>query len=125
MRAISIVLQFALGFVYGAVATFGHQATLTIAGATIPWGVIAATAGVLGLLISVRVATPGRTGAFVVALGLVAAVAMLSFPGPGGSVIIPGGIIGLMWTFTPTIVAILVVAWPEVRATPRPSLAAD
>lgn len=117
MRLLVRVAQLLLGALFGALMTFGHQATVTIAGATLPWGIVVSCLGVLGLLAGVRLLTEGRADSFWVALGIVGAVAALSLPSPGGSVIITNSVVGVIWSLAPTVLAALVVGWPNIRRT--------
>lgn len=97
------------------VMTFGHQATLSIGGVVLPWGIIVALLGTAALLIGARLLAHGRSPVIWLAAGVVASVMVLALPGPGGSVLIPDSLAGLVWSLAPSFIAILVVLWPAPR----------
>jgi hypothetical protein len=109
------VSAFLVGVVYGAVATIGHRHVFRIGEVTIPWGLVAALAGVAALLIGLRLLA-GRLAAGAAALGAIAIVALLSLPGVGGSILIPGTMVGTIWAVGPALIAVFVVAWPSATA---------
>ena len=51
-----------------------------------------------------------------------AIVALLTLPGPGGSVLVTGDLVGTIWAVGPALIAVLVVAWPRLPA-PRAAVA--
>jgi len=110
----TILVAFAIGAVYGAVATIGHRATLRIGDVTIPWGLAAALVGVTALLLGIRLVVHGRATAAAAAAGIVVVIALLTLPGPGGSVLVVGDLSGTIWSIAPALIAVLVVAWPEL-----------
>lgn len=101
-----------LGAMTGMIMTFGHQARVAIGQIDVPWGIVVACLGTLAALIAARLLTEGRSFTLWLAIGIIATVAVLSLPGPNGTVLIPNGIIGLIWVFAPTALAVLVVLWP-------------
>ena len=115
----TILVAFAIGAVYGAVATIGHRATLRIGEVAIPWGLVAALVGVTALILGIRLVVPGRAMAAAAAAGIVVVVALLTLPGPGGSVLVVGDLSGTIWSIAPALISVLVVAWPELPATRR------
>jgi hypothetical protein len=110
------VVALVIGVVYGAVATIGHRSELRIGEVSIPWGIVAALAGVLALLVGMRLVAGGRLAASAAAIGIVGVVALLTLPGSGGSVLIAGDVIGTVWSVAPALLAVLVVAWPKLPA---------
>jgi hypothetical protein len=115
-------LALLIGVIYGAVATVGHRQTIRIGDVEIPWGIAAALAGVLALLLGIRLVAGGRWAAAAAAVGIVGTVALLTLPGRGGSVLVAGDVIGTIWAVGPALIAVLVVAWPELpqrRSVPR------
>ncbi len=105
-----------IGIVYGAVATIGHRSALHIGDTALPWGIVAALAGVLALLLGMRLVAGGRLAASAAAIGIVGTVALLTLPGFGGSVLIAGDLTGTVWSVAPALLAVLVVAWPKLPA---------
>ena len=113
-RAGTFAYALLVGIVYGAVATIGHRSVLSIGDLAIPWGIAAALIGVLALLLGFRLVAGGRLAATGAAVGIVGTVALLTLPGPGGSVLIAGDVIGTIWAVAPALIAVLVVAWPRL-----------
>ena len=113
-RAGTFAYALLVGIVYGAVATIGHRSALSIGDLAIPWGIAAALIGVLALLLGFRLVAGGRLAATGAAVGIVGTVALLTLPGPGGSVLIAGDVIGTIWAVAPALIAVLVVAWPRL-----------
>ncbi|HEY1105984.1 MAG TPA: hypothetical protein VGE78_07520 [Agromyces sp.] len=104
-----------VGAVYGTVATVGHRQVLRIGDAVIPWGLVVALIGIAALLVGFRLLTRGRAITAAAAAGLVVMVAVLTYlPGPGGSVLVVGDLLGTIWSFAPALIGVLVVAWPEL-----------
>lgn len=120
-RAGMYALAVLLGGIYGAVATIGHRQSVTIGEVVVPWGLVVALAGVLALLLGIRLVAGGRWVAAAAAVGVIGVVALLTLPGPGGSVLVAGDVVGTVWAVGPALIAVLVVAWPELpqrRAAP-------
>lgn len=115
-RAGILALGILIGVIYGSVATIGHRNELSIGAVVVPWGLVAALVGVLALLLGIRLAAGGRLAAVGAAIGIVGTVALLTLPGPGGSVLVTGDLRGTVWAVAPALLAVLVVAWPELPA---------
>lgn len=113
-RVGGLLLAGLLGAAYGAVATIGHRQELRVGDIAIPWGVVAALIGVAALLLGIRLVAGGRWAAAAAAVGIVGVVALFSLPGPGGSVLIPSGLVGTIWSVGPALIAVLIVAWPSL-----------
>lgn len=78
-----------LGLAVGFVGTGVHRAVP-------PWGLVLALVAVVVMGVLAR-AWAGAGGAFVAALGVATAVAMLASQGPGGDVLVPAEPIGYVW----------------------------
>jgi hypothetical protein len=118
VRIASWVIGLLLGVVFGMLGTVVHQSTVSFFGLfDLPIGLILAIASVVFLLVGLRLILPTRLLAFLAALGLVGIVAVLTLPSPGGSILVPADVhgYGYIWTFAPTVVAIIVLAWPKLR----------
>ncbi|MFM6974626.1 MAG: hypothetical protein ACKOXM_05815 [Agromyces sp.] len=115
VRVLNAFSLFVIGAAFGTLFTFGHQASLTIAGVPIPWGVALAVLGVGALLIGVRLMNRSRRPLVWVAVGVVSIVFVLSLPGPAGSVLVPNNVAGMVWSIAPTFIAVLVGFWPAPR----------
>ncbi len=118
-RVGTLLVAFVIGAVYGAVATVGHRAAVQIGDVSLPWGLVAALVGVAALLIGIRLVAGGRAAAAAAAAGVVIVVAILTLPGPGGSVIVVGDLVGTVWAVGPALISVLVVAWPKLPSARR------
>ncbi|MCU1479981.1 MAG: mycothiol biosynthesis protein [Subtercola sp.] len=125
VRVGSWVVALLLGVVFGMIGTVVNQATISVFGwFTLPIGLIMAILASILLLVGLRLILPTRTLALLAAIGLVGIVAALTLTSPGGSVLIPANVYGYIWTFAPTIVSLIVLAWPNriARRTPAPGI---
>ncbi|WAB81785.1 DUF6113 family protein [Microcella daejeonensis] len=113
-RAGSTALAALGGAVLGLVGSFTHQSIP-------PLGIVMALATAATLLLGVRATTRGRLPTLAAALLLGGVVGWLAIPSPSGSVIIPGNAPGYAWILGLGIIALLVLAWPDVQ---RPHRAA-
>lgn len=109
----SLAVALGIGAIYGAVATVGHRAALRVGDVVIPWGLVAALVGVAALLIGIRLVAD-RWAAAAAAAGVVGVVALLALPGPGGSMLVVGDLVGTIWSVAPALIAVLVIAWPSL-----------
>lgn len=110
------VAALAVGVAFGLLGTIGHQSTVTVGPLTIPVGLILALGGAVALLVGLRLLVGDRVTVFFCALGMLATIFLLSLRSTGGSVLIPAGLPGTLWSVTPTLVAALVLAWPKLPA---------
>ena len=115
----TLLVAFVVGALYGAVATVGHRQELRIGDVSLPWGLVAALVGVAALLVGIRLVAGGRGAAAAAAAGIVGMVALLTLPGPGGSVLVVGDLVGTVWSVGPALISVLVVAWPKLPSTRR------
>jgi hypothetical protein len=113
-RAGTYAVAAVIGVIYGAVATVGHRHALRIGDVVVPWGLVAALAGVLALLLGIRLVAGGRWAAAAAAAGIIGSVALFTLPGRGGSVLVTGDVVGTIWAVGPALIAVLVVAWPKL-----------
>jgi hypothetical protein len=113
-RIVSWIVGFGLGVLFGVMGTAVSQSTWTVApGFSVPIGLIVGLPAVTLLLIGLRLVQPTRTPAILAAFGIVLAVFLLSQPSAGGSILVPNTVLGVIWTFAPTVIALLVLAWPR------------
>lgn len=113
-RIVSWIVGLGLGVLFGVMGTAVSQSTWTIApGFSLPIGLIVALPAVALLLVGLRLVLRSRTTAILAAFGIVVTVFLLSQPSAGGSVLVPGNALGVTWTFAPTVIALLVLAWPR------------
>ncbi|KZX22274.1 PIG-L family deacetylase [Rathayibacter tanaceti] len=118
-RLLSGVVGVLVGAVAGAITTVAHQSTVSIGSVVLPLGLLASLAGVLLLLLGLRLVLVDRFVAFCTAMGLLTMVGLLALRSAGGSVLVPANGLGVAWTFLPALIALVVIAWPRLR-TPAP-----
>jgi len=119
-RVAGWIVGLALGVVFGILGTVVSQSSVSILGYfDLPYGLIIALAGVTLLLVGLRLVLPSRVGAILAAVGVVGALGILSQPSAGGSVLVPANIMGYIWILAPSIIALVVLAWPRLRGKAR------
>lgn len=114
------VIALVVGAVYGAACTIAHAYTVGV----LPIGLVLAIVGVAALLVAVRSLTVDRWAALAAGLGALGATVVLSGSGPGGSVVVPSGVLGVVWTFAVPVAVAVVVAWPNLSRNGRGSAVA-
>jgi N-acetyl-1-D-myo-inositol-2-amino-2-deoxy-alpha-D-glucopyranoside deacetylase len=113
-RIVGFLVATALGLFAGALLTAGGQATVTVAGVAVPWGLIAGLLIVTALLVGLRTVFASRTVALAAGAGFLVASALLALQSAGGSVLVPDNTAGYVWTFGPVLIGTVVLAWPRV-----------
>ena len=119
------ILALIVGAIYGTVGTVAHQNVVRVGDAELPVGLVLALIGTLGLLLGFRLLFEDRLVVLCAAVALVGMIALFSIASAGGSVLIPEGVAGLVWTVVPVLVATVVVAWPRLPARTTPAAHAD
>jgi hypothetical protein len=122
-RALTWLVALVVGAVYGTAGTIAHAYRL----GPLPVGLVLSVIGIAAMLVAIRALTADRWSALCGGAGALAATVVFSGPGPGGSVIVPGGdldqlagvSLGLVWGIAVVAVATLVVAWPDLAAVRR------
>ncbi len=114
VRVGSWLVALLLGVVFGMLGTVVNQFTISIFGwFDLPIGLIMGCLASALLLLGLRLILPTRTLALLAAVGLVGIVAALTLQSPGGSVLIPANALGYVWTFAPTVISLVILAWPR------------
>lgn len=113
-RLTGAVLSLLVGAIYGTVGTVAHQNVVSIGGTDLPVGLVLAVLGSLALLLGFRLLFDDRLAVLCAAIGLVGMIALFSLASPGGSILIPQGLIGLFWSVAPVLIATIIVAWPRL-----------
>lgn len=119
VKLVAAVLGAVVGLAVGTLLTVVHQATLPAFGVSFPLGLVAAIVLVAALLIGLRLVFATRLVAGSAAAGVLVAVALLSLESSGGSILVPANPAGYVWTFAPVVIALLVLAWPNLPQPPR------
>lgn len=107
------------GCVFAVLGTIAHQATIEIGPLSLPIGLVIALTAACALLVGLRLVLRDRLVVGLTAAGLLLTSFLLSLRGVGGSVLVPAGLAGTLWTIVPAFVAALVLAWPTLSATRR------
>lgn len=114
-RPISWLLAVLGGVLIAAVTTPLTQATSDVLDITIPWGLVMALLTVTAFVLGLRLASGTRMLALFGAIGVVATIMVLSLPGLGGGVIVPGNLYGTLWASAPSLIFVVVIAFPSPR----------
>jgi LmbE family N-acetylglucosaminyl deacetylase len=114
LRAVASLVALAAGVVFGVLGTVAHQATVVLGPVTLPTGLVLATLAASALLVGLRLVLDDRVVVLACTIGLVGSIFLLSLKSTGGSVLVPAGLAGTLWTVLPTLVASLVLAWPRL-----------
>ncbi|MGA1837888.1 hypothetical protein VD659_13260 [Herbiconiux sp. 11R-BC] len=114
-RVLGLAAAFLVGGVFGILGTIVHQISVSVFGLfDLPVGLILALAAEGMLLVGLRMVAPTRLAAVLAAVALVGLVALLALPSPGGSVLIPDSVAGMVWLVGSTLLAVAVLAWPRL-----------
>ena len=103
------------GVLIAAVTTPLAQASVDVATVTIPWGLVLSLLVVTAYVLGLRLMSDTRLLALFGAIGVVVANMLLSLPGPGGGVIVPGNLVGTLWAALPSLIFVVVIALPAPR----------
>ena len=103
------------GALIAAVTTPLAQASVDVLEITIPWGLAAALLTVTAYVLGLRLVSDTRTLSLCGAIGVVVAIMLLSLPGPGGGVIVPGNLYGTLWAAVPSLIFVVIIAFPSPR----------
>lgn len=110
-RTLSWIAAALVGAVYGTAGTIAHS----LMWGPIPVGLIVGGIACAALLVAVRTLTHDRAAAVATAIGMIGMLLIISGPGPGGSVIVPNTPIGQIWIYLIAGIALLVIAWPNLK----------
>jgi len=113
-RTLSWIAAALVGVVYGTAGTIAHS----LMWGPIPVGLIVGGIACAALLVAVRTLTHDRAAAVATAIGMIGMLLIISGPGPGGSVIVPNTPVGQIWIFLIAGIALLVIAWPNLKRLP-------
>ena len=114
-RPLKWVLAAVGGALISAVTTPLAQASTDVLDVTIPWGLVAALLTVTAYVLGLRLVSDTRMLALFGAIGVVVVIMLLSLPGPGGGVIVPGNLYGTLWAAVPSLIFVVVIAFPSPR----------
>lgn len=113
-RVALTVLAGVIGCAMSMVLTFTHrQYVVELAGISVPFGLIGGLAIVAAYVAGVRLAFGERIPALAAGAGAVVAVGLLGIPMASGSTPYVGDAVDYVWIVGPTVIAIVVVGWPD------------
>jgi len=117
-KTVTAAIALAVGIAAGATLTIIHQSSLRVGDLVVPTGLVAGLAVLLALILGLRLVFGTRVVPGAAALGALLAIAVLSLPSAGGSILVPAGLVGYAWIFGPTLIAVVVLAWPTIVLPP-------
>jgi N-acetyl-1-D-myo-inositol-2-amino-2-deoxy-alpha-D-glucopyranoside deacetylase len=124
-RGFTVVLSFAAGAAIGFVLTFTHrQYVVELGPVTVPLGLLGGLAIVAALLAGMRLAFGERLPPIAAAAGLLVGAGILVLPGNNGSLYLETDPLGYIWVLGPTILAIVIIVWPDRRSAAQSNSAA-
>ena len=115
-RLVTVAAALVAGAVFGLLGTIAHQSVIRLGPVTIPIGLVLALVAVSALLVGLRLVLGDRMVVLACALGMLGTIFVLSLRSTGGSVLVPAGLPGTLWTIVPALVATFVLAWPKLPA---------
>ena len=118
-RLLAGLMALAAGILFGVLGTVAHQNTLIVGSVTIPVGLVLSLLAAGTLMVGLRLVVHDRLVVLAAAIGLVGTIFLLSLRSTGGSVLVPAGVPGTVWTMVPALIAALVLAWPRIPARRR------
>jgi len=119
VRFTSAFIGLLLGLCIGAMLTVVHQSTALVAGVSVPFGIIVGVVIVGLFLAGLRIVCRTRLVAGAAAVGILFAIGVLSLRSAGGSILIAEGAAGYIWTIAPTLLAVVVLGWPQLPSRAR------
>jgi N-acetyl-1-D-myo-inositol-2-amino-2-deoxy-alpha-D-glucopyranoside deacetylase len=114
VKVFSVILALVVGLCVGALLTVAHQATATVSGIALPVGIASGLAIIAALLVGLRLVFGTRSVPGAAALGILVSIGILSLQSSGGSVLVPQGTAGYVWTIAPTLIGVVVLSWPQL-----------
>lgn len=118
-RLVTALTALAAGVLFAVLGTVAHQTTVVVGAALLPVGLLLALIATGTLLVGLRLVVHDRLVVLAAAIGLLATLFLLSLRSTGGSVLVPEGLLGTVWTIVPALVAAVVIAWPRIPARQR------
>lgn len=114
VQVAAAVLALAAGLLVGTLGSFKYRSGLTAATPS-PIGLVLVIVMIALVLAAIRVASGRRLYGVAAGIGIIAAVALFALKGPGGSVVVPSGTDGTIWTVAPVLIAAVVLGVPAPR----------
>ncbi|MGY4860028.1 hypothetical protein [Cryobacterium sp. AP23] len=115
-RLVTALVALAAGVLFAVLGTVAHQTTVQVGPVTVPIGLLLSLTATGTLLVGLRLVVRDRLVVLAAAIGLLVTLFLLSLRSTGGSVLVPEGVLGTIWTIVPAFVAAVVIAWPRIPA---------
>ncbi|WIB27271.1 PIG-L family deacetylase [Curtobacterium sp. MCSS17_015] len=126
-RAAAVVVTAAVGLLVGGLGTITHQQTVALGSwSAAPIGMVLTALIVIGVVVGVRLLYRSRLLVAAVGIGIILATQVLVAVAGSSSPLVLANTAGYVWTFGPAVVAMLVLAWPDLsglRVRPAPEAA--
>ncbi|MDN3478700.1 PIG-L family deacetylase [Curtobacterium sp. APC 4022] len=114
-KATAVVVAAVVGVLVGALGTITHQQTVEIGSwSTAPIGMVITSLIVIGIVVGVRLLYRSRLLVAAVGIGIILATQVLVAVAGATSPLVLANAAGYVWTFGPAVVAMLVLAWPDL-----------
>jgi N-acetyl-1-D-myo-inositol-2-amino-2-deoxy-alpha-D-glucopyranoside deacetylase len=114
-KATAVVVAAVVGVLVGALGTITHQQTVEIGSwSTAPIGMVLTTLIVIGIVVGIRLLYRSRLLVAAVGIGIILATQVLVAVAGATSPLVLANAAGYVWTFGPAVVAMLVLAWPDL-----------
>ncbi|PYY38193.1 MULTISPECIES: PIG-L family deacetylase [unclassified Curtobacterium] len=114
-RAAALVVAAAVGLIVGGLGTVTHQQTVPIGSwSAAPIGMVLTMLIVIGVVVGVRLLYRSRLLVAAVGVGVILATQVLVAVAGTSSPLVLANAAGYVWTFGPAVVAMLVLAWPDL-----------
>lgn len=114
VRAAGVALALAAGLLIGALGSFKYRYGLSSA-VPLPIGLLLVLLMIALVVAAIRAATGRRLYGVAAGIGIVAAAALFSVKGPGGSVVVVDDVYGTVWMVAPPLIAAAVLGLPVPR----------
>jgi N-acetyl-1-D-myo-inositol-2-amino-2-deoxy-alpha-D-glucopyranoside deacetylase len=114
-KATAVVVAAVVGLLVGGLGTITHQQTVAIgAWSAVPVGMVLTTLIVIGVVVGVRLLYRSRLLVAAVGVGTILATQVLVAVAGQTSPLVLANAAGYVWTFGPALVAMFVLAWPDL-----------
>jgi N-acetyl-1-D-myo-inositol-2-amino-2-deoxy-alpha-D-glucopyranoside deacetylase len=109
------VVAAVVGLLVGGLGTVTHQQTVAVGSwSTAPIGMVLTMLIVIGVVVGVRLLYRSRLLVAAVGVGVILATQVLVAVAGSDSPLVLANAAGYVWTFGPAVVAMLVLAWPDL-----------
>ncbi|NLT25421.1 MAG: hypothetical protein GXX90_01990 [Microbacteriaceae bacterium] len=125
-RVLTVLAYAVFGAITAVITTFAHRVRIEVAGVELWTGLVAGLLALLLISAGLRGYLDDRLPVVSFAVGAIGTVFVLSTPGIGQSVVIPGDVLGpagTIWVYGSAAAAVLPAIWPKLPPRERPAAA--